>query len=350
MYRLVEDDKTLSDIFAARQEYAGRRDRRGRFLGRYSTHINSLEPVVSSHLISAGLLDPNWPDNHSFAACLTHDVDFIYPTWTETFFAAAELTLRMNPKRGVRRLLTKLRKDKSSSPYRTFDRITKIEAAYGAKSSFYFKATPTATLMDRFYDLADLRGDFTKIADAGSEIGLHLGYYSFDSLPQIASEKERLEKALGCGITGVRIHTLRFSVPDTWKILARAGFEYDTTFGYPDMPGFRNGMVHPFTPYDLDLQKDIDILEIPLTVMDKTLMDLGFRKASAIINGLITTAERNKGVITILWHNNMFDELYRGTWIRLYERILATLRKRNAWMTSAEEIRDHWSRKVHWAT
>jgi len=281
---------------------------------------------------------------------LTHDVDFVYPTWTETFFAAAELMLRMNPKRGAWRVLTRLRKGKSSSPYRTFETITKIEAGYGAKSSFYFKATPTATLVDRFYDLADLRGDFATITDAGSEIGLHLGGYSFDSLPQIASEKERLEKALGRRTAGVRIHTLRFSVPDTWRMLARAGFEYDTTFGYPDMPGFRNGMAHPFTPYDMELQKDIDILEIPLTIMDKTLMNSGFRKAPDIVSRLITATERNKGVITILWHNNRFDELYRTTWIRLYERILATLERRKAWMTSAEEICDHWSRKARWAS
>ena len=52
---------------------------------------------------------------------------------------------------------------------------------------------------------------------------------------------------------GYRNHYLRFKLPETWKYLADAGFEYDTTLGYSNALGYRNGMCHPFRPYDRSL-------------------------------------------------------------------------------------------------
>ncbi len=346
LHDLVKSTKTLSDIFVAREEYAGRKDEYGRFLHRFSERRDALDPVVSRYLVTNGLLNPSWPDDHKFAACLTHDIDFIYPTWRETLEATRRHLVRSDPKGAVRALLAKMSRDASRSPYCTFDAITKIEAAYEAKSSFYFKATATATLMDRFYDPMDLTVNFGRIVDAGSEIGLHLGYYSYDNADEMRKEKQRLEKVLNRKIVGVRVHDLRFAVPTTWRLLADVGFKYDTTFGYDDMPGFRNGMAHPFKPYDLTTQAEIDILEIPLVVMDKTLEDLGLSNPWNIVNRLVEVTERNKGVITILWHNDRFEKDSRAPWIRLYERILSTLKERNAWMTSAEEICNYWLRNA----
>ena len=73
---------------------------------------------------------------------------------------------------------------------------------------------------------------------------------------------------MGKSIIGARNHVLRFKTPDSWVMLAKAGFKYDTTFHYHDMVGFRNGMCHPFYPFDLNKNNTIEILEIPLIVSD----------------------------------------------------------------------------------
>jgi hypothetical protein len=49
---------------------------------------------------------------------------------------------------------------------------------------------------------------------------------------------------------------------------------YDTTFGYNDLVGFRNGMCYPFRPYNLNTASEVNILEIPLALMDGTLFDV----------------------------------------------------------------------------
>ena len=80
-------------------------------------------------------------------------------------------------------------------------------------------------------------------------------------------------------------------------------------------------------------------------MMDGTLfgnMHLHPSEAWRIVKKLIEVTERNKGVITILWHNNVFDEIFWGKWARFYEHILRYLNERNAWMSSAEDIYKFW--------
>ena len=110
------------------------------------------------------------------------------------------------------------------------------------------------------------------------------------SFEDIMEKKQRLEKVLGKKVIGYRNHYLRFKVPDTWELLSKAGFKYDTTFGYADCAGFRNGVCHPFRPYNINTGKQIDILEIPLIIMDRTLlrdyMRLDVKKAWELIKNL----------------------------------------------------------------
>ena len=55
-------NKDLFDIFVAKQEYEGRRDRYGRFLHQFSNNKDVLRPIVSDYLINNGFLDVEWPE------------------------------------------------------------------------------------------------------------------------------------------------------------------------------------------------------------------------------------------------------------------------------------------------
>ena len=136
---------------------------------------------------------------------------------------------------------------------------------------------------------------------------------------------------------------MKFKVPDTWELLSEAGFKYDTTFGYADCVGFRNGMCHPFKPFNLNTNKEIDILEISLTIMDCTLFDYmkqDMKGAWEVTKLLIDIVERYNGVITILWHNTYMI----GENLKIYEKILEYCYEKGAWMTSGEEIEKWWSK------
>ena len=339
-FKLLKDNQQLFDIFIAKQEYGGRKDRYGRFLYQFSNNKDVLRPIVSDYLVNNGF-DVEWPENHRFAACLTHDIDSIYPSWKYTLFTTAKFALKLRPQESLGRLVGKIRKNDSQNPYWNFKKILELEGRYGARSSFYFKAT-SRDPVGWIYDVETLKDELGYITDMGGEVGLHGGYNSYNDPEMLKGEKSRLEKALGKKVIGIRMHYLRFDVPSTWRLLADLGFKYDTTFGYPDMPGFRNGMCHPFRPYDLEMDKEIDILEIPLTIMDGSLFKMGLEEAWSIIKKLIENTEKNMGVITILWHNTTFDEIFWGEWSKLYSKILQLLKEKKAWMTSAEDIYKFW--------
>ncbi len=334
------------DVFVAKQEYGGAKDQFGRFLYKFCQNKDVSKPVVSDFLIKNGFLDVNWPENHRFAACLTHDVESIYPTWKYTLFTAAKFASKLELKNSLRRIIAKNKKSSSENPFWNFKQILKLEDQYDGKSSFYFKAT-LRDIVNWIYDIEDLTDELHSIIDMGGEVGLHGGFFSYNNPEELKKEKKHLEKALNKETIGVRMHYLRFEVPETWRILSDLGFKYDTTYGFPDMPGFRNGMCHPFKPYDLNLGKEIDIMEIPLIIMDGSLFGLPIDEAWTIVQNLIDITEKNKGVITILWHSNNFDKIFNGNKLKFYEKILSYLKNKNAWMTSGADIYDYWRRNKY---
>jgi hypothetical protein len=107
--KLVEllRNKDLIDLFVAKQEYEGRRDQYGRFIYQFSNNRDVLRPVVSDYLINNGF-DVEWPENHRFAACLTHDVDSVYPSWKYAFFTAAKFVLKLRPQESLGRVIGKI--------------------------------------------------------------------------------------------------------------------------------------------------------------------------------------------------------------------------------------------------
>jgi len=178
---------------------------------------------------------------------------------------------------------------------------------------------------------------------------LHGGYNSFNNLDLILKEKIKLEEILGENIIGYRNHFLRFKIPETWELLRKAGFKYDTTLSYAEMIGFRNGMCHPFKPFNLNNNREIDVLEIPLVIQDGTLrtyMNLNMDKSWLLCKKLIDTTKNMNGVITFVWHNHFFDDvLYKG-WKNFYEKILNYSNEKNAWLTSGGNIFRWWTRKT----
>ena len=120
-------------------------------------------------------------------------------------------------------------------------------------------------------------------------------------------------------------------------MLEEEGFEYDSTFGFPDAAGFRNGLCHPFNLYDEETDQARKIVELPIAAMDRTLESynkLGPEAAWEKIKGIIDVTERYGGVATLIWHNVFMW----GEWGRLYEKILDYGKERGAWMTGCAEI------------
>ncbi len=335
MYDILRQDPEIWRLFSCAEEYEiGFRDGYSRFPYYMSNNRVPFQPRASQYLVEHGY-HTEYPDGQPFAVCLTHDIDGVYRSILSKGYA----TLISLKNRDLARAFTNAKQVQSKKiPLCNFKEIMALEEKYGARSSFYFLALAPGD-QDYSYDIRDLEGEIRMIANAGWEVGLHGGHQAYCDPKSLAIEKQRLEAVLGQPVIGYRNHYLRFRVPETWEHLTHAGFRYDATFGYADCVGFRNGMCHPFKPYDLRAGKEIDILEIPLAIMDCTLdqyMRLDIGNAWETTSRLIDATERCHGVITILWHNTYME----GERLKLYEKILRYCMEKGAWITSGEKILD----------
>ena len=344
MHELLQKDPEMWDLFCRKEEYnSSLRDKNNRFPHYASNYRTIFEPKASQYLMSNGY-QVEYPDSSPFAVCLTHDIDAVYESIISKSFRGMQNVAHGKFKESLNSI-TQIRSRKN--PYVNFKEIMNLEERYNARSSFYFLALDHKDQdYQGTYDIEDLENEMNMIKERGWEVGLHIGRRGYSDLDELKNEKKRLEKVINSSITGSRNHYLNFVVPESWEMLHAAGIRYDCSVGYADCAGFRNGMCHPYTPFNLNTGKTIDIIEIPLVIMDDSLSDKYMRldsdRAWGITQRLIDTVAECHGVITLLWHNTSLI----GDQIKFYEKILKYCAEKEAWMTSGENISNWWKQNV----
>ncbi len=289
-----------------------------------------------------------WPEGKRFAICLTHDVDELKKTYQ--WITRPLRYARKGDIQGIKnQISTLLQKTMGKEPYWTFEEILRINKKHCITSTFFFlkeSARIKPHCPDTWHHAARCRELdnpeaitlIQRLSEEGNEIGLHGSYYSFNDPNLLSLEKEELEKISGEKIIGIRQHHLNLDIPNTWRYQEEAGLLYDTSLGFKDQPGFRFGTCFPFHPVAGATQ--LEILEIPLTIMDITLYDRPDRWMEC--NKIIDIIENRQGLLTLLWHPPVFNTLEYPGYTEIYERIISLCQKKGAWITGAGEIVLWW--------
>ena len=329
------------------EERAARRDEHGRFRAEWSC-LDPLDPPLERLRRRLGI-DARRP----FVVALTHDVDSPW-RWTRIGLRGAAARLkrdvfgaRFGPAvREATGLATApLHRLRGTDPNWRFDEIVATERRLGASGSTFF-------VLAGHHDAHDgaAPGTYERLRprlvetllDAEAEIGLHGSYTAANDADRLAEEKAALE-ALAGPVAGHRYHYLRADPHRNLGPLARLGFGYDTTLGFPDAVGFRAGIAHPFRPWDFDRDEPLDLVEIPLAAMDATLAEerflgLAAKRAEPHLSRLLDWAAEHGGAFAILWHPDRFDPATSAGWDRLYSRVLEGVRSRGGVCMSAGEL------------
>ncbi|MFT5144569.1 MAG: hypothetical protein ACI80V_001781 [Rhodothermales bacterium] len=328
------------------ETYNEPRDRHGRPVGRDSllhtmglaetAPVDAYREMLANALEAGGQSLPrrSWK-GASWCFCPTFDIDYlrkwrpgiIYRELIQNFL------LGRGPKPRGARLRSGLRQWLfRRDPYRTaISRMAlEVEKVQGA-GTFFFKGGASGP-HDVRYSLQGgfIQRTFRALRAAGHDIGLHPSYHAFNHGGYLASEHQRLTTASGGAIHTVRTHYLRWDPPATPRNFAANGLVLDSSLGFADTPGFRNGTCLPFQTWDHDLNATSGIWEMPLAMMESAMFNReGLTSAQAIEQGgqLLRTVQQYGGVLVALWHNVLWDEPDFAGW---GDHFLAMLRTASA--------------------
>lgn len=221
----------------------------------------------------------------NIVAFLSHDIDF---SPERHLFVKADFTDRAKEHIGIYSL-------------DDIQKIIDLEKEYGLKSTIF-----SPVFNSKF---TRFTSNLSKILDSRFELGLHASPRCSSDAERLIYEKKLIEKNTGRDVDSCRIHRLEYHYQKTIDSLKKAGFLYDSTFGYNNTIGFRGGISHIFMPYKKN------VIEIPLTIMDMTLwkyLRLSPTNSLKLIQELINRATQNGGIITLNWHSDYasYDEFF----------------------------------------
>lgn len=211
-----------------------------------------------------------------------------------------------------------LNRKSGTDPYNVFGDWLAMLEKYALTGHFNFMgARPREA--DAWYDLHHpfVRQTIQTLDSRGHQIGFHPSYEGWNDPERFVLECDSLEQLLGRPVRTGRQHYLRFSVPETWRVWAGAGMDWDSTAGYPEAPGFRCGTCAPFQVYDFVARQPLNLQEKPLIAMDITLaLALGMTPEQGRSNlyALAESVRKYRGEMVILWHNSSWNTYFWAPW------------------------------------
>lgn len=252
--------------------------------------------------------------------CLTHDLDYLSPTWALKFKTLV----------GRKKWLGGLRPQQFLDSIKMYLDLENELFSGNVKSTFFIpsvkrskslRARVVQSIIDPSYRVES--DEFSQLKDLIKEykpdVGLHGSYFSTEEAGEFTQEKTMLEEALQCSVNMARQHWLHLPNKSSLKVLADAGIRYDSTLGWNGKMGFRCGLSRPFA---LDFGEN-SLIEIPLLIMDGVLFDelnLSEDEAFALCVHYLNLVFAAKGTVAINWHGRTYSTPYY--WGDLYKRLL----------------------------
>ena len=325
-------------------------------------YVGVVRSLVDARLAALGrppLKPPQWGADERFALALTHDVDDLR-RWilrgllaTGNDLAAAARGGRLPRGHIVRSDLARLGVagdgPYGQDPYRTVLTLLEREGRLGASSTFFVLAShshPNDGLQPEVYQRR-VPALLRLLATHEREIGLHGNHRDAHDPAALQADHASLAERARSTVAGVRYHYLKCLYHDTLPMLDDAGFAYDTSLAFAEHEGWRCGFSHPFHPYDVARERQLDIVELPLALMDSTLQDVKYRGLALpqAREAALAVAQRLRetgGGSAVLWHHNRFHPQAGHGYGDVYWDLLDWARGNGGALLPAGELVRRW--------
>lgn len=211
---------------------------------------------------------------------------------------------------------------RKADPYDNFNYQLDFFKTNRLKAVYFFQVGPYGTF-DKNLNIENSR--FKEVLDKckGQTIGIHPSYASFQNYPKIEKEILKLKEKTEVEITCSRQHFLRFKLPESYRIIQKAGIQKEFSMGYSDSIGFRASVSKPFKWFDLGLNRATDLIIQPFCVMDVTLqyfMNLNIVQSKEKISQIYKEVDSVGGVFSFCFHNeSLSDQKQWKGWREVFE-------------------------------
>ena len=300
---------------------------------------------------------PPRPFGYPFTVCLTHDIDFMGIRHHRLDHSVAGFVVRVfrsliaAPRSGWRKALKNFAAllslpgvylKRQADFWYPLDRYRQAER--DLPSTFFFipyadrpgksdAGRSMRTLRAARYRIEEYTEDLRGLESTAREVGVH-GIDSWCDAEDGKAERAVVRNITGRDDLGIRMHWLYFADRSP-AILEQAGYTYDSTLGFNNAVGYRNGTTQVFRPRGAST-----LLELPLNVQDTALlfpsrMHLSEVRAVERCAELIDTTAHFGGVLTINWHDRSLAP--ERNWDEVYRELLIRLRARSPWFARARD-------------
>jgi len=345
-YIAIDDDPVggILRLVSTETKMGPFRDKEGPGPGAYAPKISSLTGRLIEAMARAGIIPPRtrsinlWPGNKRFGAAVTHDIDIARRSIAGGF----RLLFKKTPAGHMKGLVDTFRwkMGKIRNPYDRVPDWIEIEKELGLISTYFVFAGERLHPDDPKYRLKDLSEGLDLIAERGSEIALHTGIECHDGR-YVAESKHALEDRIKLPVRGTRPHYLSADLPSYWKKAAELGFSYSSCLGFDDDIGHYDGIDLPFFPFDKSDNAPVDLVEIPLMIMDCGMIGERAADSEEVINrgkAQIDRTAESGGLVVLDWHQRtLYEPDYPG-WGRLFLELTRHMIERDAYIDTMDGI------------
>ena len=161
------------------------------------------------------------------------------------------------------------------------------------------------------------------------DIGIHPSWQSGDDPEKLKLEILKLGHITGKQVLSSRQHYIRFTLPETFRLLIEAGIESDFSMGYGSINGFRASVASPFYWYDLEKEQQTNLLIYPFCYMDaNSFFEQKFSPQQALeeMRQYRDIIKPVNGTMITVWHNTFLGtgKLFNG-WREVYEQFISEM-------------------------
>jgi hypothetical protein len=276
---------------------------------------------------------PSFPiPDSQFQFLPTYDIDqawsYLHKSWWRNW--GGLLRSMVNGQWSMIKDRRKVLLHKKPDPFDCYDWVDELHNNYGLKPTYFFHVAEEASGYDKNISPGDPHmQELIRQHAEKYTIGVHPSWQSGDKPSLISKEIQTLEQVSGKKIQTSRQHYIRFTLPETFRLLIRAGIKKDYSMGYGSINGFRASVASPFYWYDLEKEEKTNLELYPFCFMDaNSFFEQKFSAQQALdeMRHYRNIIQSVNGMMISIWHNNFLgtDQLFAG-WKEVYEQFIKEL-------------------------